>query len=55
MCILRIGGYEPENLLGKFHTTPKDRVEIDLDLNSKNIVVIHSGTLNLSDKPVEEM
>jgi L-ascorbate metabolism protein UlaG (beta-lactamase superfamily) len=54
LCILGIGSYEPEKLLGKFHANPEEAVKIAVDFNAKNIVGMHWGTLNLSDEPIDE-
>jgi N-acyl-phosphatidylethanolamine-hydrolysing phospholipase D len=54
LCILGIGGYEPENLLGQSHANPEEAVKIAIDFNAKNMIGMHWGTLNLSDEPVDE-
>ena len=54
LAILGIGAYAPEHLLGKYHTTPEQAAKIALDLNAKNVIGMHWGTISLSDEPVDE-
>ena len=54
LAIVGIGAYAPQNLLAQHHTNPEQAVQIALDINAKNIVGMHWGTLNLSDEPVDE-
>ncbi len=54
LAIVGIGAYEPQELLAQYHTNPEQAVRIALDINAKNIVGMHWGTLNLSDEPVDE-
>ncbi len=54
LAIVGIGAYAPQSLLAQHHTNPEEAVQIALDINAKNIVGMHWGTLNLSDEPVDE-
>ena len=54
LAIVGIGAYAPQHLLAQHHTNPEQAVQIALDINAKNIVGMHWGTLNLSDEPVDE-
>jgi N-acyl-phosphatidylethanolamine-hydrolysing phospholipase D len=54
LAIVGIGAYAPQHLLGQHHTNPEQAVQIALDIDAKNIVGMHWGTLNLSDEPVDE-
>ena len=54
LAIVGIGAYTPQNLLEQYHVNPEQAVQIALDVNAKNIVGMHWGTLNLSDEPVDE-
>ena len=54
LAIVGIGAYTPQKLLAQYHANPEQAVQIALDINAKNIVGMHWGTLNLSDEPVEE-
>ncbi|MFM2428221.1 MAG: hypothetical protein RL012_105 [Bacteroidota bacterium] len=54
LAVVGIGAYAPQNLLAQHHTNPEQAVQIALDINAKNIVGMHWGTLNLSDEPVDE-
>jgi N-acyl-phosphatidylethanolamine-hydrolysing phospholipase D len=54
LAIVGIGAYEPQKLLAQYHTNPEQGVQIALDVNAKNIVGMHWGTLNLSNESVDE-
>jgi N-acyl-phosphatidylethanolamine-hydrolysing phospholipase D len=54
LAIVGIGAYAPQKLLEQYHTNPEQGVQIALDVNAKNIVGMHWGTLNLSNEPVDE-
>ena len=54
LAIVGIGAYAPQKMLVQYHVNPEQGVQITLDINAKNIVGMHWGTLNLSDEPVDE-
>jgi L-ascorbate metabolism protein UlaG (beta-lactamase superfamily) len=54
LAIVGIGAYAPQKILAQYHANPEQGVQIALDVNAKNIVGMHWGTLNLSDEPVDE-
>jgi N-acyl-phosphatidylethanolamine-hydrolysing phospholipase D len=54
LAIVGIGAYEPQELLTQYHTNPEQGVQIAVDVNAKNIIGMHWGTLNLSDEPIDE-
>jgi len=54
LAIIGIGAYEPQKLLAQYHANPEQAVQIARDVNARNIVGMHWGTLNLSDEPVDE-
>lgn len=54
LAIVGIGAYAPQKLLAQHHTNPEQAVQIALDVDAKNIIGMHWGTLNLSDEPVDE-
>ena len=52
LSLLPIGAYEPEWLLNGAHVHPRDSVRIHRDVNSRNSVAVHWGTVVLSDEMV---
>ncbi len=54
LAIVGIGAYKPKRLLEQHHTNPEQAVQIASDINAKNIIGMHWGTLNLSDEPADE-
>jgi N-acyl-phosphatidylethanolamine-hydrolysing phospholipase D len=54
LAIVGIGAYAPQNLLTQYHTNPEQAIQIAQDVNAKNMIGMHWGTLNLSDEPLDE-
>ncbi|KAI9345225.1 beta-lactamase superfamily domain-containing protein [Obelidium mucronatum] len=54
LAALPIGAYNPRHLLSNVHCSPKDAVEVHLDLGAKKSVAMHWGTFVLSREDVME-
>ena len=54
LAIVGIGAYAPEKLLVQYHANPEQAIQIAQDVNAKNMIGMHWGTLNLSDEPLDE-
>ena len=54
LAIIGIGAYAPQNLLTQYHTNPEQAIQVAQDVNAKNMIGMHWGTLNLSDEPLDE-
>ncbi|MCU0318065.1 MAG: MBL fold metallo-hydrolase [Amoebophilaceae bacterium] len=54
LAIVGIGAYAPQKLLAQYHANPEQAIQIAQDVNAKNMIGMHWGTLNLSDEPLDE-
>ncbi len=51
LAIVGIGSYEPQAIMRHVHTTPEEAVKIGKDIQAKNILGMHWGTIILSEEP----
>ncbi|GLQ04915.1 hypothetical protein GCM10007924_01360 [Sneathiella chinensis] len=52
--LVGIGAYEPREIMKAHHTNPEEAVLIGNDVQSRNIVAMHWGTVRLTDEPLFE-
>ncbi len=53
-ALIPIGVYEPRRRMKSVHVDPGQALQIGKDLNAKNIIAMHWGTIRLSDEAFEE-
>ncbi|MBA2654652.1 MAG: MBL fold metallo-hydrolase [Gammaproteobacteria bacterium] len=49
--LVGIGAYRLRELMCQVHTSPQEAIEVGKDLQAKNIVAMHWGTIQLADDP----
>lgn len=50
MALIPIGAYQPEWFMSPIHISPKEAVQVHLDVQSKKSIAIHYGTFPLADE-----
>lgn len=51
LSLIGIGAYEPRSIMRAAHATPEEAVQIGHDMQSRNILGMHWGSIILSDEP----
>ncbi|KAJ1562572.1 hypothetical protein HK405_010508 [Cladochytrium tenue] len=54
LAAIPIGAYQPRHLLSTVHLSPRDAVDVHLDVRSRRSVGMHWGTFVLTTEPVME-
>ncbi|KAJ1561045.1 hypothetical protein HK405_005100, partial [Cladochytrium tenue] len=54
LAAIPIGAYQPRHLLSTVHLSPRDAVDVHLDVRSRRSVGMHWGTFVLTSEPVME-
>ena len=54
LALVPIGAYEPRLLMKAVHVNPEEAVRIARDLNAMRVVVMHLGTIQLTEEPLFE-
>lgn len=52
--LVPIGAYQPRTLMSSVHTTPEEAVQIGADINARQLVGMHWGTIRLTTEPMLE-
>lgn len=54
LALLPIGAYQPEWFLEAQHMSPKQAVQVHLDLKAKRSIAMHWGTFDLGGEPLDQ-
>lgn len=54
LALLPIGAYTPRGFMSTVHASPEDAVSMLLDLEARNAIAMHFGSLPLTPEPVTE-
>lgn len=52
--LVPIGAYQPRILMSSVHTTPEEAIQIGEDINARQLIGMHWGTIRLTTEPMLE-